>query len=119
MTRLQLYKCPRTTDAAAENYLSTVANLITSDDDLAGTIEGLECLILQGIFHINAGNIRRSWLSVRRALAIAQLLNLQKEFTKALNENDLMSQMAKRQMWHKVVQTDRYLAVFLGLPYST
>ena len=118
-TRLQLYKYPWTADTAAETYVSAVAHLVTSDDDLAATIEGLECLILQGIFHINAGNLRRAWISVRRALAFAQLLNLQTEITKPLNENDLMSQMAKRQMWHKVVHTDRYLGTFLGLPPGT
>jgi hypothetical protein len=86
-TRLQLYKGSTTVEALADNYISKVADWVTSKDDLISTIEGLECLLLQEFFHISAENIRLAWLSSRRALAIAQLLDLRREFMKPLNEN--------------------------------
>ncbi len=55
-----------------ERYVSVVAGLITSDGELVTTIEGLECLLLQGLSHLNAGNPRRAWLSVWKALGITQ-----------------------------------------------
>ena len=55
----QLHLLP-SVEARVERYLTTVSGLITSDDELVSTMEGLECLILQGIYHINAGNPRRA-----------------------------------------------------------
>lgn len=57
-----------------EKCMTTVANLVTSDDELIGTVEGLECLTMMGGFQINVGNLRRAWLAFRRALNIAQLM---------------------------------------------
>ena len=59
-----------------EKCVTAVSNLVTSDDELIGTVEGLECLILNGGFQINVGNMRRAWLNFRRALNIAQLMGL-------------------------------------------
>ena len=59
-----------------EKCVTTVANLVTSDDELIGTVEGLECLVLMGSFQLNVGNMRRAWLHFRRALNIAQLMGL-------------------------------------------
>jgi hypothetical protein len=116
-SRLQLKNF--SVDALMDKYMSTVASLVTSNDELAGTMEGLECILLQGLFHINSGNLRRAWLSFRRGLTIAQLLGLQKAYLKPLDEVDLMTVMAMKMMWHKVIQSDRYLGVILGLPCGT
>jgi len=59
-----------------DKCMTTVASLVTSVDELVGTVEGLECLILAGVFQINLGNLRRAWLTFRRALNIAQLMGL-------------------------------------------
>ena len=59
-----------------ENCVTTISNLVTSDDELIGTLEGLECVVLDGGFQTNVGNLRRAWLSFRRALNIAQLMGL-------------------------------------------
>lgn len=59
-----------------EKCVRVITNTVTSDDELMGNLEGLECLILAGGFQINVGNLRRAWLSFRRALNIAQLMGL-------------------------------------------
>lgn len=60
-------------EARIDKLISTVQSLITSDDELVGTVEGLRCLVLQGVFHINQGNPRRAWLTFRRALNVCKL----------------------------------------------
>jgi len=117
--RLQLYKSSTTVEALADNYISKVVDWVTSKDELINTIEGLECLLLQGFFHASARSLRLAWLSSRRALAIAQLLNLRREFMKPPSENGLMSQMAKKQMWSKVVYIDNFWSLTLGCPCGT
>ncbi|KAG9235121.1 hypothetical protein BJ875DRAFT_459841 [Amylocarpus encephaloides] len=90
-----------------ERYMSTITALVTSDDELLTSMEGLECLILQGVYHINAGSIRRAWLVFRRALTTAQLLGIHRPNTEVPNG---------REIWWQIVQGDRYLALILGLP---
>lgn len=83
-----------------DKYLATVQTLIISDDELVCSIEGLECLVLQGMLHINGGNLRRGWLSFRRALNIGQLMGIHRESSVV---------PGGRVMWQQIVQADRYL----------
>jgi len=87
-------------EARMDRYLTTVQALVTSDDELASSMEGMECLMLQGVFHINAGNPRRAWLTFRRALNTGQLMGIHRPDTEIPNG---------RSMWHQIVQGDRYL----------
>jgi hypothetical protein len=92
-------------EACLDKYLSTVQALITSDDELVSTIDGLECLILQGLFHLNAGNPRRAWLTFRRALNIGQLMGIHKNNGSGIPGGE--------KMWCQVVQADRYLVSWM------
>ena len=102
-----LLKFPTSVESRIDRYISTVKTLITSDDELVSTVEGLECLVLQGIFQINGGNPRRAWLTFRRALNVAQLMGLHKRDTAI---------PGGRETWFQIVQADRYLGLLLGLP---
>ena len=74
------FKSISSLEASMERCLST-ATLVTADDELVSTLEGIECLLLQGLYHINAGNLRRAWLTFRRALNVGQLMGLHKGYT--------------------------------------
>ncbi|EON64147.1 hypothetical protein W97_03377 [Coniosporium apollinis CBS 100218] len=103
-------------DAVLVQYMSTVVTLVTSDDDLVCRMEGLECLLLLGLFHINAGNLRRAWLSFRRALNVAQLMGFHTDSSNPPLGPSATSSLPKRQMWDQIIMADRYLGVILGLP---
>ncbi|OAL20586.1 hypothetical protein AYO22_08595 [Fonsecaea multimorphosa] len=105
-------------ETVLQKYLYYVADLVTSKDDFACTVEGLECLLLQSIFYINDGNLRRAWLAARRALSAAQFLGLQKSYLRCTRseDNDGTSQRASALMWVRTVMLDRFLAPILGLP---
>jgi hypothetical protein len=116
----QLQMCQNATiDDVVEEYMSTVAALVTSNDTLSLTTPGLDCLMLQGFYQMNAGRLQNSWVTYRRTITIAQLLNLHQEFLKPLTEENLMEQMTKKVMWHKIVQTERYLGMLIGQPCGT
>ena len=87
-------------DARIDRYMTTVQSLITSDDEMVSSIEGLECLILQGMYHINAGNPRRAWLTFRRALNLGQLMGL--------HRRNGSSELG-RSLWNRATEADRYL----------
>jgi hypothetical protein len=65
------------TPRAIRERLSDLAiSLVTSNDELLGSIEGLECVMLESMYQANVGNLRRSWVSGRRAIGVAQLMAL-------------------------------------------
>ncbi len=90
-------------DARIDKYMSTIQALVTSDDEMVSTIEGLECLVLQGLFHINAGNPRRAWLTFRRALNLGQLMGIHRRGSTI---------PGGREMYNQTVQADRYLVSY-------
>ncbi|KIV93008.1 hypothetical protein PV10_04253 [Exophiala mesophila] len=97
-------------------YISTVDRLITSDDEIAATLEGIECMMLEAKHHINMGRPRRAWLLFHRAIAFAQLLG----FHRLAARPDKTSALYRRQLnlWCHLIMGDRYLSLMLGLPYS-
>lgn len=103
-------------DTVLLKYTNAVSELITSNDELAGSIEGLECGILLTFFHINAGNLQRAWLPCRKALNIAQMKGFHRDRKKLSELLGPTRAMVSKTMWHKIVGLDRFLAIILGLP---
>jgi Fungal specific transcription factor domain len=100
-----------------EHYVSTIDRLITSDDELAATLEGIECIVLQAKYHINLGRPRRAWLLFRRAIGFSQLLGLHRlSSRKPANPDPQWRRQVS--LWCHLFQGDRYLSLVLGLPYS-
>ncbi|KAF4461002.1 zn 2cys6 transcription factor [Fusarium albosuccineum] len=96
--------------------VKTAHDLVTCNDDLVTSLEGIECIMLEGLYENYSGNLRRSWFAARRAVMIAQMLGLNRDvkppsLTGATIEPD--------HMWFRLVQFDRYLSMMLGLPQSS
>jgi hypothetical protein len=92
-------------DELMEKITTTVAGAVTSDDELIGSMEGVECLILQGVFQINAGNLRRSWLCFRRAINVAQLMGLHRvSLNSAVDGSVDLPETRRHYMWYQIVK---------------
>ena len=96
-----------------------VCHTITSNDELIGSVEGLECLVLLGQQQSNAGQLRKAWLTYRRAMSLAQLMGLDRGNTRALKSCDPTSDPRTRPtpeaMWYRINACDRYVSLLLGL----
>lgn len=103
--------------------VSTIASLVTSNDELVCTSEGLQSLTLQAIWHSNVGNLRKSWLCTRRALSLAQLMGIDRGNLRAFKSMDLTSDPKQHasaaSVWYKIVYCDRFVSLLLGLPLGT
>ncbi|KAL3461718.1 hypothetical protein BJX64DRAFT_300084 [Aspergillus heterothallicus] len=88
---------------------------VTSDDENLGCIEGVECLALHGMYAVNAGNLRRSWLLFRKAITVGQLLGLHR----ALHCLDDAMGAKRHHLWYQISRGERYLSTILGIPSST
>lgn len=100
------------------NVIEKVNRLVTSDDDLVTSPEGVECIMIESMYHNNAGNLRRSWVINRRAMTIAQVLGLHLHDPRPIKFLDDRSRdrIEPEHMWFRLVMSDRYLSLMLGLP---
>ncbi|KAI2473224.1 hypothetical protein F4781DRAFT_225841 [Annulohypoxylon bovei var. microspora] len=100
--------------------VNVVSELVASNDDLVGSVEGLEALNFISLYHANAGNLRKSWLALRRALSVAQLMGVDRwPDDKPLKSVDPQSDPGTRtrasSLWYRTNFTDRFLSLLLGL----
>ena len=99
-----------------KQIIKIIDDLVLSDDELTGTIDGVECIILRAKYEGNTGRIRRSWLISRRGIAFAQLLGLHKQPGSA--ENHSSDSNRRHSIWRAAYTTDRFMSLVLGLPYG-
>ncbi|KZL63805.1 zn 2cys6 transcription factor [Colletotrichum incanum] len=96
--------------------VKTAHNLVTCNDELIASLEGIECIMLEGLYENYAGNLRPSWLAARRSVAIAQMLGL----NRGVKPKSLTASVIEpSDLWFRLVQFDRYLSLMLGLPQSS
>ncbi|KAL4864215.1 hypothetical protein BDV12DRAFT_201319 [Aspergillus spectabilis] len=98
---------------------TAVSRWVTTSDEMQGTVDGLICIMLEGIFETNAGNLRRAWAVYRRALTVAQLMGLHWSSRPPLPRIDPNLEADPECLWFRIVYADRYLSLLLGLPQGT
>ena len=99
-----------------ETYIAAAESLLASDEGPAGTLGGLECMILQSDYYINLGRLRKVWLLIRRAVSLAQLLGLQHKTDAEIRPERALRRTA---VWSELWLRDRGFSLILGLPYAT
>ncbi|KAI1129153.1 hypothetical protein F5Y10DRAFT_239007 [Nemania abortiva] len=104
-------------------FVVAVTEMVAYNDDLVGYAEGLETLVLISLYHGNAGNLRKSWLMLRRAISVAQLMGVDRWGDKPLKSADPAANpstlIKAKALWFRLNFTDRYLSLLLGLPAGT
>ncbi|KAJ4149020.1 hypothetical protein NW754_000456 [Fusarium falciforme] len=110
---------------ASHRYFEAATQYVTSQDLLLGSYDGLEALMLEGLYQINEGNLRQGWLAFRRAIGIAQVMKVpiqsQKEEEDDESEPDpsINQVLTKSQfLWFRLNYSDRFLSLMLGLPFA-
>lgn len=101
--------------------VETSSKLVSSDDELVSSLEGIECIMIEAMYHNNAGNLRRAWVTHRRAMTIAQMLGLHHgaATSATLLDNRNRGRIDPEHMWYRLIISDRYLSLMLGLPQAT
>ncbi|KAI4951218.1 hypothetical protein J4E91_003925 [Alternaria rosae] len=103
--------------------MDVATRLVTSNDSLTASVEGVECIMIECIIQNYAGNLHRAWLTVRRAVAVAQMLGLHhgsaKLATIKVVDPKTREGLDPDQLCCRIVEMDRYLVLTLGLPQSS
>lgn len=105
-----------------DRLLNSAKRVSGIDGELMMSVEGVELLIMESMYHNNAGNLGRAYLVIRRALSLAQLLGL--DHGTSLHPSKFIDQSTRHRihpesMWFRTVQSDNYLSLMLGLPPGT
>jgi hypothetical protein len=98
--------------------VDTAVRLVNTNEYLVSCIEGLECIILEGVFQSYGGNVRRSWLAFRRAMMIAQLMKIDHPNPPPVKTLDPNSKINPKFMWFRILYMDSHLSLMLGLPHG-
>ena len=106
-------------DVLMRRLMATAATWVTNKEEMQGTVESLICIILEGVFHTHAGNLRRAWAVYRRAVTVAQLMGLHRLPKPSPSRIDPDLDADPDFLWYRIVHMDRFLSLLLGLPQCT
>ena len=95
----------------ADRYFEVSSSLVTSQDNMIASHEGIESLLLEAFFKANKGDVRGAWMTLRRALNIAQLIGLP---PRDWSEQPLSVYF----VWTRLVFGERFVSLMLGVPSS-
>ncbi|KAJ0159270.1 hypothetical protein CTA2_10011 [Colletotrichum tanaceti] len=103
-----------------EKLAETAIGVVCEANALMGTLEALECVILQTAYLVSSGNPRLSLLSCRRAISLAQLMGIHRPHDPAAVETlDSASPRRTGFVWFRIVYLERFICLLLGLPSIT
>ncbi|KAK4152462.1 hypothetical protein C8A00DRAFT_16213 [Chaetomidium leptoderma] len=94
------------------------AGLVTGNDELCTSIEGIQCIMMESMYHDTAGNLRRACVAIRRAITMAQMMGLHRGAA-ANTSFKAQTKVDPEFMWFRLVQTDRYIALMLDMPQGS
>ncbi|RDW71638.1 hypothetical protein BP6252_08201 [Coleophoma cylindrospora] len=122
------------TRSFVEDVSRAVDATIVANSAIAGTVQGLETTMLIARLQLGRGNIQAMWLTLRKAIALAELIGLPKarysaELTTvddgATDNSRLIAGQtrevlqAKAALWDAICATDRNSSMMFNLPACT
>ncbi|KAJ4350369.1 uncharacterized protein N0V89_008990 [Didymosphaeria variabile] len=97
-------------------------SLVTTKDELLRSVEAIECIMLEALYHNYSGKLHRAWMTTRRAINVAQSLALHHGFkspsVKVL-EPKTRKDVNLDHLVFRLAEMDGYLSVMLGLEHSS
>ncbi|KAI8634616.1 hypothetical protein F5Y19DRAFT_118846 [Xylariaceae sp. FL1651] len=97
--------------------LEAVARLVTHNDNLPCSVDIIECLIIESQYYNYKGNVRRAWIIIRRAMAMAQLIGLDRQnnsLSLDTHTNEVQARLRMDNTWFLLIHIDQYLSLMLG-----
>ncbi|XRM42943.1 hypothetical protein ABZX51_006150 [Aspergillus tubingensis] len=99
--------------------VTRATRLVTTNDELTTSIEGLQCIMLEAQYQNYAGNLHQAWLATRRATAIAQMLSLHRGLPPSslkVFDPATRNTLNPDYLCFRLIEMDHYLSLMLGLP---
>lgn len=103
-----------------ERLADKAISLVTTSDRFVGSIEFLECVMIESLYQANCGYLRRSWMTARRAMTIAQSMGFHGSGARV--QYKVLHPETKAYphfMWFRIVFYDRQMCLMMGMPQGT
>lgn len=111
--------------ALARRLAGLATTMVTAHDRFTtSTLEGLECLWLEAVYHEHSGRLNQSWLACRRAISTAQLMRFhQRRYPPMAPPKSLLQRpdcdvADAHQIWFRLVYRELALCLLLEMPPS-
>ncbi|KAF2259087.1 hypothetical protein CC78DRAFT_476397 [Lojkania enalia] len=117
--QLQAHNLSEHPKSTAKRLKDTATFLVTTNEELFGTVESLECILLDTLFELNRGHFRRAWLATRRAMTAAQLMGLHRAPDLTPKTLDPTTKINPQFLLFRVIYLDRFISLMLGLPAAS
>jgi hypothetical protein len=104
------------------SHVVDTARLVTTNEDLISSVEGIDCVMIESMYQNYAGNLHRSWMAVRRAITVAQMMELHRGFNSPslkILTPETRAVFNADQICFRLAEMDRYLSLMLGLQRSS
>ncbi|KAL6233933.1 hypothetical protein BDW75DRAFT_213703, partial [Aspergillus navahoensis] len=92
--------------------------LVTSRDELLGTLEGIECAMMEGSYQANCGNYCPAWIAFRKAMTLAQVIGIHRP-GHSLRLLDGRRNVDSSFLWYRIVYIDRFMCLMMGRPQGS
>ena len=102
--------------------VETAIRLVTTNEDLVRSVEGIECIMIEAMYQNYAGNLHRAWMATRRAITVAQIMALHRGLSSPslkIVEPETWAVFNPDQICFRLVEMDYYLSLMLGLPCTS
>ncbi|OTA52565.1 hypothetical protein K449DRAFT_440667 [Hypoxylon sp. EC38] len=106
---------PQSVERSIELIVERVKLFTISHEDEFFSLDGVECLTLLSLIHLNNDAIRKAWMTFRRLLDIARLQGLQDSFCLSARNSSSSDIGLRRRLWLSIVCGDCYCSLLLGL----
>lgn len=101
-------------DDHVRRYTQVVGTLVLAHEEMSCSTEGLECLLLLGMIHINEGDLKQAWMKFRRALDVARLLGFHKSYEPSVRQSTSPELAFHRRLWLSSLMGDSFCSLILG-----
>jgi hypothetical protein len=95
---------------ASKRFVDIAIKHVTSHDTLMESLDGIETLMLEAGYHFRVGNHHAAWLTLRRAIGLAELIGLR---------NMRLGDDAAESVWYLLNYSDRFSSAIAGLPCNS
>jgi hypothetical protein len=102
--------------------VNTATRLVTTNEQLIGCVEGIECIMLESMYQNYAGNLHQAWMAVRRAATVAEMMFLHRGLNSPslkFLEPETRAAFDADQTCFRIVEMECYLCLMLGFPRTS
>ncbi|KAJ9150197.1 Zn(2)-C6 fungal-type DNA-binding domain protein [Pleurostoma richardsiae] len=105
--------------AIMDRLINATTALVTTNEEFYGTVEILQCMIMEAAYQLGNGSIQKSWRANRRAMLVAQEMGVHCPCNRKFKTLDPRTEINREVVWFRILYSDRYYCLILGFPQGS